>query len=125
MPARSRRPSRIPGEAWIDEVIQYIRTNLQGDLSLAALAQAGCSSPWHLHRNFKQQTGLTPQQFVRQQRIRLAEQLLLETTSSVATVGGQAGFHGTAHFMNCFRKEAGCTPVQFRKQKLAEAAQRR
>ncbi|SDT33000.1 AraC family transcriptional regulator, regulatory protein of adaptative response / methylphosphotriester-DNA alkyltransferase methyltransferase [Paenibacillaceae bacterium GAS479] len=105
-----------PSEAWIDGLIRYIRVHLQEDLSLAALAEVGCSSPWHLHRSFKRQTGLTPQQFVRRERMRLATELLSRSDAPVADIGRQVAMPGAAHFIAMFRRELGCTPAEYRKQ---------
>ena len=52
-----------------NRVIDYIGGHLDGELSLASLAQIACFSPFHFHRIFQAVTGETLNSHVRRARL--------------------------------------------------------
>lgn len=65
-------------------VLQYIRENPAGDLSLDALAEVGTTSRFHWHRVFPALTGETCAQAVRRIRLSLAANLLINRQATRA-----------------------------------------
>jgi AraC family transcriptional regulator len=100
----------------LQQVVEYINENLAADLTIAAIAQQVEMSPYYFSRLFKQSVGLSPYQYVMQQRIERAAYLLRTTTLSVAAIATQVGFSTQSQFTIQFRKFLGITPSNYRKQ---------
>ena len=95
-------------------LINYIQEHLDGELSVAKLAEFAHTSPFHFSRQFKHSTGLTPHQFVLQKRLDKAQRLLANEALSIAEVAYAVGFPSQAHFTSVFRKNLGQTPKAWR-----------
>jgi YesN/AraC family two-component response regulator len=57
-------------------VIDYIKTNLTQDVSILDLATLTSMSESHFSRSFKRSVGIAPYQYLMQQRVERAKQLL-------------------------------------------------
>lgn len=66
-----------------------------------------------LHRKLKAVIGMTPTEFVRNERIKLAAELLKKSDTTVSEVAYQVGFNTPSYFIKCFKKIYGCTPHEF------------
>jgi AraC family transcriptional regulator len=66
--------SRGEYTARINRVLDHVHENLDGDLSLRALARVARFSPHHFHRIFSALVGETCHQFVRRVRLERAAQ---------------------------------------------------
>lgn len=95
-------------------VKEFISENLDADISLADIAGAADLSQFHFSRAFRKSTGLTPQQFVMQQRIERAKELLAKDDLPIVEVGLRAGFKNQSHFTSLFRKFTRLTPKMWR-----------
>lgn len=95
-------------------VFDYINENLEHELSLNAIASVIELSPYHFARSFKQAVGLTPHQYVTQQRIARAKGLLSKTQLPITEICNQVGFQSQSHFTQLFRKYQGMTPKVYR-----------
>ena len=91
----------------------FITDHLAQDLTLAEIAAAVNLSPFHFSRVFKQHTGLSPYQFLLQQRIERAKQLLLRDQHSISAVALEVGFYDQSHFSLHFKRLCRMTPGQF------------
>jgi AraC family transcriptional regulator len=110
-----RKQRRAEYMARINRVIDYIETNLDGDLSLSTLAGVAYFSPFHFHRIFRAFVGETLNQFI--QRIRLeraATQLIHQTRKSITEIAFDCGFSGSATFARAFREGFGMSASQWR-----------
>ncbi|MEO1341232.1 MAG: helix-turn-helix domain-containing protein [Cyanobacteria bacterium J06635_13] len=63
----------------LGQVLDYIDAYLDKNIKLADLAQLLDMSPFHFSRLFKQSIGMTPHQYLSQQRVERAKQLLKQT----------------------------------------------
>jgi AraC family transcriptional regulator len=98
----------------VRNLINHIQEHLDGDLSVASLADFAHTSPFHFSRQFKHSTGLTPHQFVLQRRLDKAQRLLENDALSIAEVAYAVGFPSQAHFTSVFRRQFGQTPKAWR-----------
>jgi AraC family transcriptional regulator len=92
------------------QVLDYIRSNLSQDLSIADLAQVAGMSPYYFLRLFKQSMHFTPRQYIIQMRIDRAKELLRSRELSIADIALQCGFSNQSHFTNVFRQITKTTP---------------
>jgi AraC family transcriptional regulator len=56
----------------LQRVRDYVEVHLDKDLSLTALADIACLSPYHFSRSFKESAGVGPQRYVIQRRLERA-----------------------------------------------------
>ena len=100
-------------------VQEFINENLEEDLSLAEIAAVADLSQYHFARSFRKTTGFTPQQFLMQQRIERAKDLLAKDDLPIVEISLRTGFKNQSHFTTLFRKYTKFTPKLWRELKLA------
>jgi AraC family transcriptional regulator len=96
-------------------VFDYINEHLCEKLTLTEIARELDMSHFYFSRLFKISTGITPHQYLIQQRIERAKQLLRQPDKTIADVAMDCGFANPSHFAKHFRKYIGVSPKQFRK----------
>ncbi|OUL98232.1 GlxA family transcriptional regulator [Variovorax sp. JS1663] len=96
------------------ELVAWIGTHLQDDLSVDALAAQAQMSPRHFARAFAAQAGCTPARFVEQARVEAAAQLLRRTRWTQERVASRSGFGSVDAFQRAFVRQQGMTPQAFR-----------
>ena len=82
-------------------------------ITLAELAAIAHMSPSYFSRLFKQSTGLSPHQYVIQDRVDRAKQLLLRRELSIAEISYCLGFTHQSHFSHHFKRLVGSSPKVF------------
>lgn len=102
-------------------VVEFIRGNLDAELTVTQMASVACMSAAHFARSFRLATGSPPHAFVSHQRLALAKTRLLSEQSQIGEIALAAGFSSQANFARAFRKVVGVTPAQFRAQKAHPA----
>lgn len=100
-------------------VEEFINENLEEDLSLAEIAEVAGLSQFHFARAFRKSTGLTPQNYLMQQRIERAKVLLAKDDLPIVEVSLRTGFKNQSHFTTLFRKFTKFTPKMWRELKIA------
>jgi AraC family transcriptional regulator len=96
-------------------VLDYIHGHLDGDVGLTCLASMVQMSTQHFANLFRKSTGLSPHEYVLQERFENARRLLLETSSPIVEVALQTGFASQSHMTDVFRKKLGMPPSRYRK----------
>lgn len=95
-------------------VLEYINEYLDQEIKLADLAQLLDISPFHFSRLFKQSIGSAPYQYLLQQRIERAKQLLKQSNKSIIEIAFLCGFNSHSHLSKQFRQLTGTTPKAYR-----------
>ncbi|BAZ10520.1 AraC family transcriptional regulator [Calothrix sp. NIES-4071] len=96
------------------QVIEYINTHLEDNLTLSELAGAACTSPTYFASLFKQSMGITPHQYVMQCRIEKAKVLLKDSQLTLVEVCQLVGFQNQSHFTRVFKQYTKLTPKVYR-----------
>lgn len=96
------------------QVVDYISDRLADDIQLSDLATLLGLSQFHFSRLFKQTTGVSPYQYVLQQRVERAKQLLRTTDLTVMDIALLCGFSSHSHLGKWFRQCTGISPKAFR-----------
>jgi AraC family transcriptional regulator len=94
----------------LQQVIEYIHTYLDRELTLTQIANIAAMSPAYFSTQFKVSMGVAPHQYVIEQRINKARQLLLQRNCSIAEVAIQVGFCDQSHLTRHMRRLLGITP---------------
>jgi AraC family transcriptional regulator len=98
----------------LQEAIDYIHAHLDRDLSLMEIADAINISPTYFASLFKRELGISPHQYVIQQRVKQAKEMLLKTDLAIADIALQVGFSSQSHLTQQFKRVTGMTPKQVR-----------
>jgi AraC family transcriptional regulator len=96
------------------QVLDYIHDHLEQEIKLADLAELLGMSQFHFSHLFKQTIGIAPYQYLLQQRIERAKQLLKQTDQSVIEIALSCGFNSHSHLSKQFRQITGLTPTAYR-----------
>jgi AraC family transcriptional regulator len=96
------------------QVLDYIHDHLEQDIKLADLAELLGMSQFHFSHLFKQAVGIAPYQYLLQQRIERAKQLLKQTDQSIIEIALSCGFNSHSHLSKQFRQVTGLTPTAYR-----------
>ena len=100
----------------LERVVDYMKANLTQDLSILDLATLTGMSESHFSRSFKQSVGTAPYQYLMQQRVERARQLLQQQAVSIGDIALECGFANQTHLTKVFRQMTGMTPKAYRKQ---------
>jgi AraC family transcriptional regulator len=98
----------------LQQAIEYIHTHLERDLSLVEIADVINISPVYFARLFKQAIGTSPHQYVIQQRVERAKEMLSKTDLAIADIASQVGFSSQSHLTQQFKRLTGITPKKIR-----------
>lgn len=95
-------------------VLHYIHQNLTQKIQVNELCRKAYLSRNNFFKWFKEQFGITPLDYVNNERIKLAKQLLAENRHSIAQVSAHCGFSDVNYFVRLFKKIEGITPGAYK-----------
>ncbi len=98
----------------VRKMIQYIHTNNMKKLSLDHIAKDIGISKSHMCALFKQETGKNIGEFIQEEKIRTAKDLLRFSEYSIIDISNYLSFSSQCYFQNVFKKVTGMTPKQYR-----------
>lgn len=94
----------------LQPVVDYIHSHLDQSIHLVELAVVANMSQYHFCRLFKQSFGIAPYQYVMQQRMEKARELLQQGKYTVAEISLLAGCTDQSRFSKQFKRHFGITP---------------
>ena len=109
------RPVPEPGDAGTAATRAWALARLAEPLTLAQLAAHARMSVRTFTRRFRQETGVSPQRWLSQQRVALARRLLESTDTPVERVASEAGFGTTASLRQHLHAAIGVAPLTYRR----------
>lgn len=107
-------PSATTQEALLDKLITRLAGSLNKSFVLEKFCEHEQCSERALRQQFRTQTGMTVNHYLRQLRICHAQYLLQHTELMVSEVAMRCGFEDSNYFSVVFNREVGMTPVQWR-----------
>jgi AraC-like DNA-binding protein len=109
----------------LDDVVEHIRNHPAGSYTMADLARMSAMSERQLERRFREILGMTPREFITQNRMKLACEALALTSKPIVDVALECGFSEQSAFATQFRRAIGISPLKYRQRYLMEAHGRR
>ncbi len=92
---------------------ELLARDLANPPTLEAIGQEVGCSPFHLSRVFSREAGLTIPQFLRNQRMERAAELLRSGRYNVTEAATEVGYSSLSHFSKAFCETIGCCPVLY------------
>lgn len=83
--------------------------------TLEALVRQLGTNEKRLNEAFQDAFRLSPYVWLREQRLKLACQLLTQTETPISNIATHCGYHSSANFATAFKERYGCAPRDFRR----------
>lgn len=99
----------------LEQTLAYIEANLNKCIQLDDLAEPLNLSSFYFCRLFRLSTGVSPYQYVLQQRIACVKKLLRATNTSILEIALDCGFSNSSQMARHFKSLVGTTPSAYRK----------
>lgn len=109
------KPSGLP-QAKLKLAEDYINEHLSEKIRLEAIAALLNVSQFHFCHLFKASMGISPYQYILQQRVERAKQLLKQQTVPIVDVAFDCGFATQSQLTKYFSRFVGTTPKVYRDQ---------
>lgn len=107
-------PTTEPG--LVDLVLMHLHTHYVDPIRLPELAQRFATNRTTLAARFREQTGQSVADYIRNHRVKVAEVLLRDTTIPVQEIMTRVGFSDPSQFGRLFRRLTGHNPTEYRRQ---------
>ncbi|MBV7486411.1 response regulator [Bordetella sp. BOR01] len=98
----------------VNAATSYLAHYLAAPPNLKELARKVGTYEKKLSQAFRKELGKTVFEYLRDERVRMAQQLLDETNLSVTDIAAEMGFSSAANFATAFRRKLGFTPTEYR-----------
>ena len=109
------KKSTVQTDPRIQTVIDYIMLNPTEEYTSDKLSGMAEVAETTFRRLFKEATGKTATEFIRQVRLTTAARLLLVSNDPVTCIAHDVGFEDAHHFTRVFRQAVGMSPGRYRK----------
>ena len=101
-------------ETLLDKLITRLAASLKSPFALDKFCDEASCSERVLRQQFRQQTGMTINQYLRQVRVCHAQYLLQHSRLLISDISTECGFEDSNYFSVVFTRETGMTPSQWR-----------
>ena len=107
-------PLNPPSHTTSEQVLEFIKHNYRGRLTLDMISGAVNVSKFHLCRVFKQDTRMTITEYIIQYRLAEVKKRLIDTNESIADIAADTGFETYTYFCTLFHRIEGMSPSEYR-----------
>lgn len=106
---------------FIQEILDIIEKNINNKkLSAQFIAEELNISSRHLYRRLNEINSESPAEMIKESRLHIARNLLLNTKMTIDEVIYKSGFFNRATFFRSFAQKYGCTPKEFRDKEMSD-----
>jgi AraC family transcriptional regulator of arabinose operon len=98
----------------VRQAIDLLSEDLSLDVDIEALARSVNLSSSRLRHLFKDETGVTPAQYLKRLRLERARELIDGSFLRLKEVMPQVGISDESHFVRDFKKKHGLPPIKYR-----------
>ena len=102
-------------------VKRYVQEHISEDIYIADIARQVYLNEQYLMRTFKKTTGISILEFITNERVRLARELLVGTDQPVRQVADSVGYGNYSYFTKLFKRNTGLTPQAYRRTYVEQA----
>ncbi|MBS1519489.1 MAG: AraC family transcriptional regulator [Bacteroidetes bacterium] len=95
--------------------IEYIKAHIHEEITIDKLSDLCYMSKPTFFRCFKREFGISPVDFIIQERIRTAKKLLKDMNVTISQACYSVGINNLSYFFKLFKRVEGITPNEYRK----------
>ncbi|MTB50958.1 AraC family transcriptional regulator [Lewinella sp. W8] len=99
-------------------VLTFIRNHLSAKLSVRELSKRAYMSETQFYQAFKNEMGCSPVEFINQERLKLAANLLQNSPASIGEISARCGFNSVSYFTRIFKRHFRQSPSSYRHKRL-------
>ena len=111
---------KTPDDRLLERVLRVVNERLDDpELTVDAVAHEVGLSRVHLYRKIKELTNMTPNEFIKNLRLKKAAEMLSTAKYSIAELSDAVGFSSANYFATAFKNLYGMTPSEYAKQASA------
>lgn len=114
----SENISYVSKKELADKIKEYIRSHIKDELRMDELAGMVYISQDYMSRIFKKMEGITITDFIIEERMFLAAELLKADKLPISRIAYECGYDNYSYFTKIFRKKFNVTPREFRQRYL-------
>lgn len=111
----SQTKYQISNDPFIGRAMRYVTEHIDRPVSLAEVCDRLNVNKSYFCTKFKETMGMGFSDFIHQEKIKKAKQLLLYTDKPLVEIANFLSFSSQGYFQSIFKKVTGMTPAQFRK----------
>jgi AraC family transcriptional regulator of arabinose operon len=101
--------------AYVNQAKEFIRNNYQFPIRITQIADSLSITPEYLSALFRKNEGCSTKQYLINERISKALNILKETDTSIKDIAKNTGFENQLYFSNSFKKAINISPSEYRK----------
>ncbi|WP_223163215.1 helix-turn-helix domain-containing protein [Marinobacter salinexigens] len=105
----------------LSDVHEYCRNNLDGDLSLQALAKVSGLTESRLDQLFRNKYHLSCAEYIRNERMVFANQLLEEEQLPIKLVAAKVGYNHVSNFSRAYKSRYGESPARTQRRVVSQS----
>lgn len=99
----------------ISSAVNYIKKNCKKDISLGEVAEYVNLNTSYLSRLFKEEKGIQFVEYVRNEKMDMAKELLKNSNKKIYQICEELGYQNVQYFSTIFKNTVGMTPVEFKR----------
>ncbi|MDC6386449.1 AraC family transcriptional regulator [Flagellimonas taeanensis] len=105
--------SRLSSNNRLAYALEYIAAHLHEPISVGDLSKKACMSESHFHKTFKDELGVTPIDYINNERIKLAVHLLQDPHRKIKEIYLECGFENRSYFNRLFKRKINSSPGEY------------
>lgn len=98
----------------VNQIVDYINTHFTAEITVENVSDNLGVSSAHLTRIFRQQKGMTIQNYILSKKMDIAKQLISTTKLTIEEIAVQLGYTTVGGFNRAFKLHTGKSPSQYR-----------
>lgn len=99
----------------ITRAVEYLNAHYGEKISVEDLARVANLSTSHFSRVFKEQTSMSPIEYIMMTRLDYAKRMLRANEKTLSEIALSCGFNSSSYFYQCFTREFNTSPSDYRK----------
>ncbi len=113
----NERENRAAQNEYVEHALRFLNANFRREIRVGEIAEQIGIDRSYLFKLFREQVGVSLQQYLIRLRMDAARSMLAETTAAVGTVAASVGYE-PLHFSKMFKRYFGESPQKFRKKAI-------
>lgn len=110
---QARQDTQVPLNHF-EKAVRYIKHNIRSPITVEQLAEQHNIAPSQLYRSFQKHCGMSPKQYLDQEKIRKSCELMQKTDLSMHEIARYLGYEYDTHFYKTFARIMGQKPSEYK-----------